>query len=137
LIFFSIILKVSGKGLVLLNAERLCMLFKRPNLLICRFGTIPNGATDYVVKNNFPDMHDYMKKWDSHFYTFLHIIAHSCPFFHIIVHYCTFLHILAHSCTFLHSSYHYNPFWSDELLLQLTETPKNAVLNWSTKFRGS
>ena len=28
-----------------------------------RFGTIPNGATDYVIKNNFPDMHDYIKKW--------------------------------------------------------------------------
>ena len=27
-----------------------------------RFGTIPNGATDYVMKNNFPEMHDYMKK---------------------------------------------------------------------------
>ena len=27
-----------------------------------RFGTIPNGATDYVIKNNFPDMHDYIKK---------------------------------------------------------------------------
>ena len=27
-----------------------------------RFGTIPNGATDYVMKNNFPEMHAYMKK---------------------------------------------------------------------------
>jgi len=27
-----------------------------------RFGTIPNGATDYVMKNNFPQMHSYMKK---------------------------------------------------------------------------
>lgn len=26
-----------------------------------RFGTIPNGATDYVLKNNFPEMHAYMK----------------------------------------------------------------------------
>ena len=25
-----------------------------------RFGTIPNGATDYVLKNNFPDYHSYM-----------------------------------------------------------------------------
>ena len=28
-----------------------------------RFGTIPNGATDFVVKNNFPEMHLYMKKF--------------------------------------------------------------------------
>ena len=27
-----------------------------------RFGTIPNGATDYVLKNNFPNTHEYMKK---------------------------------------------------------------------------
>ena len=27
-----------------------------------RFGTIPNGATDYVLKNNFPLTHEYMKK---------------------------------------------------------------------------
>lgn len=27
-----------------------------------RFGTIPNGATDYVLKNNFPEMHSYMKQ---------------------------------------------------------------------------
>ena len=27
-----------------------------------RFGTIPNGATDYVLKENFPAMHTYMKK---------------------------------------------------------------------------
>jgi ionotropic glutamate receptor NMDA 2B len=26
-----------------------------------RFGTIPNGATDYVLKNNFPLTHEYMK----------------------------------------------------------------------------
>ncbi len=32
------------------------------NDLTYRFGTIPNGATDYVIKNNFPDMHDYIKK---------------------------------------------------------------------------
>jgi ionotropic glutamate receptor NMDA 2B len=28
-----------------------------------RFGTIPNGATDFVMKNNFPEMHLYMKKF--------------------------------------------------------------------------
>lgn len=28
-----------------------------------RFGTIPNGATDYVLKNNFPNTHQYMKKY--------------------------------------------------------------------------
>ena len=27
-----------------------------------RFGTIPNGATDYVLKNNFPNYHIYMKQ---------------------------------------------------------------------------
>ncbi len=27
-----------------------------------RFGTIPNGATDYVMKNNFPHMYPYMKQ---------------------------------------------------------------------------
>ncbi len=27
-----------------------------------RFGTIPNGATDYVLKNNFPNTHEYMKR---------------------------------------------------------------------------
>ena len=27
---------------------------------VYRFGTIPNGATDYVLKNNFPDYHSYM-----------------------------------------------------------------------------
>ena len=26
------------------------------------FETIPNGATDYVLKNNFPLTHKYMKK---------------------------------------------------------------------------
>lgn len=26
-----------------------------------KFGTIPNGATDYVIKNNFPEIHGYMK----------------------------------------------------------------------------
>ncbi|TRY68476.1 hypothetical protein TCAL_11017 [Tigriopus californicus] len=29
-----------------------------------RFGTIPNGATDYVLKNNFPEMHSYMKQFN-------------------------------------------------------------------------
>ena len=28
-----------------------------------RFGTIPNGATDFVMKNNFPEMHSYMKRF--------------------------------------------------------------------------
>ena len=27
-----------------------------------RFGTIPNGATDFIMKTNFPEMHNYMKK---------------------------------------------------------------------------
>ena len=27
-----------------------------------RFGTIPNGATDFVLKNNFPESHNYMKR---------------------------------------------------------------------------
>ena len=26
-----------------------------------RFGTIPNGATDFIMKKNFPEMHLYMK----------------------------------------------------------------------------
>jgi ionotropic glutamate receptor NMDA 2B len=26
-----------------------------------KFGTIPNGATDDVMKNNFPEMHNYMR----------------------------------------------------------------------------
>ncbi|XP_023329329.1 glutamate receptor ionotropic, NMDA 2B [Eurytemora carolleeae] len=30
---------------------------------VFRFGTIPNGATDFVMKNNFPEMHMYMKKF--------------------------------------------------------------------------
>ena len=29
-----------------------------------RFGTIPNGATDFVMKKNFPNMHMYMKKFN-------------------------------------------------------------------------
>ena len=29
-----------------------------------RFGTIPNGATDYVLKNNFPNTHEYMKSFN-------------------------------------------------------------------------
>ena len=27
-----------------------------------RFGTIPNGATDFVLKNNFPHTQSYMKR---------------------------------------------------------------------------
>ena len=27
-----------------------------------RFGTIPNGATDFVLKNNFPHTQTYMKR---------------------------------------------------------------------------
>ena len=30
-----------------------------------RFATIPNGATDFVLKNNFPSMQAYMQKWVS------------------------------------------------------------------------
>ncbi|CAB4054253.1 GRIN2B [Lepeophtheirus salmonis] len=29
-----------------------------------RFGTIPNGATDYIMKNNFPQVHSYMNKFN-------------------------------------------------------------------------
>ena len=29
-----------------------------------RFGTIPNGATDFIMKKNFPSMHMYMKKYN-------------------------------------------------------------------------
>ena len=39
-----------------------------------RFGTIPNGATDFVLQNNFPHTQHYMKRWDktikSHFDTY-------------------------------------------------------------------
>ena len=33
-----------------------------------RFGTIPNGATDYVLKNNFPNTHEYMKRYSMRVY---------------------------------------------------------------------
>ena len=29
-----------------------------------RFGTIPNGATDFIMKKNFPSMHGYMRKYN-------------------------------------------------------------------------
>ena len=29
-----------------------------------RFGTTPNGATDFIMKKNFPEMQSYMKQWN-------------------------------------------------------------------------
>ena len=43
-----------------------------------RFGTIPNGAIDFVLKNNFPHTQSYMKRGDYHLIFFK--ITHYTPF---------------------------------------------------------
>ena len=45
-----------------------------------RFGTIPNGATDFVVKNNFPEMHSYMKQYRKHPFICKWTMSHPLPF---------------------------------------------------------
>ena len=42
-----------------------------------RFGTIPNGATDFVLKNNFPHTQSYMKRRDQNLISFQNHTLHS------------------------------------------------------------